>query len=167
MKRIQSAYKDLFTILSSTNPFLVPLAFVLAVLSGVLPPVFVLASERLMTDGLSIARGELAFSAIVPTMLVFIVSAVLPDLLNLLQQVYVEPQTELIFRSAYKGRMLQKLKKLRYEHYENKESREIIDKAYGRAETAALHLFPKYFCNALTATVATAGTLIIFLKIRW
>ena len=74
MKRIQSAYKDLFTILSSTNPFLVPLAFVLAVLSGVLPPVFVLASERLMTDGLSIARGELAFSAIVPTMLVFIVT---------------------------------------------------------------------------------------------
>ena len=41
------------------------------------------------------------------------------------------------------------------------------DKAYGRAETAALHLFPKYFCNALTATVATAGTLILFLKIRW
>ena len=142
MKRIQSAYKDLFTILSSTNPFLVPLAFALAVLSGVLPPVFVLASERLMTDGLSIARGELAFSAIVPTMLVFIVSAVLPDLLNLLQQVYVEPQTELIFRSAYKGRMLQKLKKLRYEHYENKDSREIIDKAYGRAETAC---FPKGF----------------------
>ena len=167
MNRIQSAYKDLFTILSSTNPFLVPLAFALAILSGVLPPVFVLASERLMTDGLSIARGELAFSAIVPTMLIFIVSAVLPDLLNLLQQVYVEPQTELIFRSAYKGRMLQKLKKLRYEHYENKESREIIDKAYGRAETAALHLFPKYFCNALTATVATAGTLILFLKIRW
>lgn len=167
MKRIQSAYKDLFTILSSTNPFLVPLAFALAVLSGVLPPVFVLASERLMTDGLSIARGELAFSAIVPTMLIFIVSAVLPDLLNLLQQVYVEPQTELIFRSAYKGRMLQKLKKLRYEHYENKDSREIIDKTYGRAETAALHLFPKYFCNALTATVATAGTLILFLKIRW
>ena len=51
MNRIQSAYKDLFTILSSTNPFLVPLAFVLAVLSGVLPPVFVLASERLMTLG--------------------------------------------------------------------------------------------------------------------
>ena len=147
MKRIQSAYKDLFTILSSTNPFLVPLAFVLAVLSGVLTPVFVLASERLMTDGLSIARGELTFSAIVPTMLVFIVSAVLPDLLNLLQQVYVEPQTELISRSAYKGRMLQKLKKLRYEHYENKDSREIIDKTYGRAETAALHLFPKYFCQ--------------------
>ena len=56
MHRIQSAYKDLFTILSSTNPFLVPLAFALAILSGVLPPVFVLASERLMTDGLSIAR---------------------------------------------------------------------------------------------------------------
>ena len=168
MKRIQSAYKDLFTILSSTNPFLVPLAFVLAVLSGVLPPVFVLASERLMTDGLSIARGELAFSAIVPTMLVFIVSAVLPDLLNLLQHgLCGTPARSLIFRSAYKGRMLQKLKKLRYEHYENKESREIIDKAYGRAETAALHLFPKYFCNALTATVATAGTLILFLKIRW
>lgn len=167
MKRIKSAYKDLFNILSSTNPFLVPLAFALAILSGVLPPVFVLASERLMTDGLSIARRELAFSAIVPAMVVFIVSAVLPDLLNLLQQVYVEPRTELIFRSAYKGRMLQKLKKLRYEHYENKESREIIDKAYGRAETAALHLFPKYFCNALTATVATAGTLILFLKIRW
>lgn len=51
MNRIQSAYKDLFTILSSTNPFLVPLAFALAILSGVLPPVFVLASERLMTDG--------------------------------------------------------------------------------------------------------------------
>ena len=87
MNRIQSAYKDLFTILSSTNPFLVPLAFALAILSGVFPPVFVLASERLMTDGLSIARRELAFSAIVPAMVVFLVSAVLPDLLNLLQQV--------------------------------------------------------------------------------
>ena len=155
MNRIQSAYKDLFTILSSTNPFLVPLAFALAILSGVLPPVFVLASERLMTDGLSIARGELAFSAIVPTMLIFIVSAVLPDLLNLLQQVYVEPQTELIFRSAYKGRMLQKLKKLRYEHYENKESRDHRQglRPGGNNGPAS---FPKYFCNALTATVATA-----------
>ena len=104
MKRIQSACKDLFTILSSTNPFLVPLAFGFAVLSGVLPPVFVLASERLMTDGLSIARGELAPSAIVPTMLVCIVRAVLPDLSNLLQQVYVESPDGVDFPVCLQGK---------------------------------------------------------------
>ena len=32
-------------------------AFALAVFSGVLPPFFVLASERLMMDGLSISRS--------------------------------------------------------------------------------------------------------------
>ena len=63
--------------------------------------------------------------------------------------------------------MLQKLKKMRYEHMESESSVEIIEKAYSRAEEAALHLFPNYYFRFLSSFVSVIGILYLFGSIRW
>jgi len=80
---------------------------------------------------------------------------------------YIDPASELILRTANRGKMLQKLKKMCCEHLENQAPVENIDKAYNRAEVAALHLFPKYMYNAISSSVAVIGILYLFGTVRW
>ena len=61
----------------------------------------------------------------------------------------------MILRTALRGKMLQKIKKLKYEHFETEQSVEIIDKAYNRAENSARHMFPLYVVRTLSAIIAS------------
>ncbi|MGB4004843.1 MAG: hypothetical protein WBK86_00470, partial [Halanaerobiales bacterium] len=63
--------------------------------------------------------------------------------------------------------MLQKIKKMKYEHFENEESMEIIDKAYHRAENSARHMFPMYVVNAISSLVASLGSLWYLYSVKW
>jgi len=106
------------------------------------------------------------FSAYMPYLILFVVCALLPQVFNMLLWTYIDPASELILRTANRGKMLQKLKKMCCEHLENQAPVENIDKAYDRAEVAALHLFPKYMYNAISSSVAVIGILYLFGTVR-
>ncbi|NLK74424.1 MAG: ABC transporter ATP-binding protein [Clostridiales bacterium] len=167
MKRIFKGYRELIGIIYRENPLIVILCIMVAVLSGAANPIFVWVNRQVLSLGTEVAAGRFAFSTYIPYLVLFVVCALLPQVLNMLLWTYIYPASQLILRTAYKGKMLQKLKKMRYEHLENQSSMEIIDKAYDRAEVAALHLFPKYMYNGLSSFVAVAGIIYLFGSVRW
>ena len=63
--------------------------------------------------------------------------------------------------------MLQKLGRAKYEHFENSQSVEIIDKATSRAMNSARHLYPMYLFNALSGAVASIGLLWQLGQAKW
>ena len=62
--------------------------------------------------------------------------------------------------------MLKKLKTMKYEHFENEASAEIIDKAYRRAENSARHLWPMYVFRVEAPLLQALVPAYIF-SIRW
>ena len=155
MKRIFIAYQELFSILFSQAPFLVIVTFVSAVLSGVTTPLLIWVNSRIFDLGLLTASGEIAFSSYIPYLILFVLLSLLPVLVgDLLSSSYIRPRCQLIFRTAYKGKMLQKLKTLRYEHLESPSSMEIIDKTYSRTENVLLTLFPTTVQQIISAGIA-------------
>jgi len=167
MKRLVLAYKDLIGIIFAQAPVMVILTFLFAIISGLLTPLGVFVNQRVFDGGLAVAAGDLPFSDFYIYLILFVVIALLPNLLGGYVWNYVENTSLLILRTAYKSRMLQKLKTMRYEHYESEASMEIIDKAYYRAENSARHLWPMYVNWWLTSVVASAGILYFIASIRW
>ncbi|MCL2056373.1 MAG: ABC transporter ATP-binding protein/permease [Oscillospiraceae bacterium] len=168
MKRIFRAYRELLGILFAESPFLVISVFVSAIITGAIVPVSIWVNSRIFNLGLSVASGEMPFARYIPYLVLFVVLIILPVIIgDLFIFSYAEPRSQLILRTAYKGKMLQKLKRLRYEHLESEASMEIVDKAYNRAENAARHMFPMYVNTTLSAIVATAGTLYLFFSVKW
>jgi len=166
VKRIYAAYRELLGILFSESPLVVIVVLAAAVVYGALTPFSTWVSANVFNGAVSVAQGA-AFSTLTPFLILFVVTALLPNLLVLLQWYYAEPRSQLILRTAYKGKMIEKLKKLRYEHLENEQSMEIIDKAYNRTENAARHLFPMYLFFSLSSVAATIGTLYLFASVKW
>jgi ATP-binding cassette subfamily B protein len=143
-------------------------AFIAAILCGVMTPLSVWTNTRVFNLGLDVAAGTLPFAAYIPYLVLFAVMALLPTLIdNFFIFGYISPRCQLILRTAYKGKMLRKLKKLRYEHFESDASMEIIDKAYNRTENAARLLFPMYVHYFLSSLIASTGMLYLFASVRW
>ncbi len=63
--------------------------------------------------------------------------------------------------------MLQKIKKMKYAHFEDERSVEIIEKAYNRSETSARHMFPMYVTWTLSSMIGAAGVIIYLAHVRW
>lgn len=167
MKRIFKAYQDLIGIIFRESPGIVFLTCACTVLYGMLTPFRIYVNQNVFDGGLAVANGQMAFSDYVLFLVLFIVTALLPEILDGVIYNFVEPRSLLILRTAYKARMLGKLKTMKYEHYENEASVEIIDKAYHRAESSARHLWPMYFYFRLAGLIASIGTLVYIASIRW
>lgn len=168
MKRLFIAYRDLLGILYRESKFLVISALAATVFMGFLSPFSVWVNREIFNQGLLVATGARAFTEYLPYIVLFVASALLPILVNdLYLYQYVELRSQLILRTAQKGRMLKKLKKMRYEHLESEASMEIIDKAYNRTESSSRHMFPLYFCTTLSAIIGTAGLLYQFAVVKW
>lgn len=167
MKRIFKAYKDLINIIFSESPWLVILTFLCTVISGILTPIGVYANQNVFDGGLAVARGDMAMEDYIVFLVLFVVTALLPQIIQGIIFQFVEPRSQLILKTAYKGRMLRKLGTMKYEHFENEESMEIIDKAYNRVENAARHLFPMYVYFRFSALIASIGILWYVCSIRW
>lgn len=161
------AYRYLLKILLRNAPAIVILVFGLAILSGLLTPFGVFVNSNLFNLSLEVAQNEVNFSALTPFLLLFVISALAPNLIDLFINGFAEARSQLVLRSAFRGEMLQKLKKMKYEHLENEASMEIIDKAYSRAENAARHLFPMYVFYAISSVVGAIGSLYILVSIKW
>ncbi|QOR36881.1 ABC transporter ATP-binding protein [Clostridium sp. 'deep sea'] len=171
MKRIFKAYSELLRILYSESPFVVISIFGSAIITGVVTPISVWVNSQILNLGLAVASGNLEFVSYVPYLILFVVLALLPVVVgDLFNSSYIRPRCELIIRTAYKGKMLQKLKKLRYEHLENEASMKIIDNVYRKdngAEEAASNMSRIYLRNLISSTIASIGILYIIASIKW
>ena len=167
MKRIFAAYKDLIGIIFAQAPFMVILTFFCTIVNGLLTPLGIFVNRHVFDDGLAVAKGEMTFANYFIYLVLFVVVAVVPVLTDGVIWNYVNPRSLLILRTAYRERMLKKLKTMKYEHFESEASAEIIDKAYNRAENSARHMWPMYVTWRFSALIASAGTLWYVLNIRW
>lgn len=166
MKRILCAIKDVFESIHQGRPGLIVMCFLAAVISGVISPLFVFANAKVLDLGVLVAQQKMPIEDYLVYLVLFCVCLFLPQFVNVLMG-YIEPASALVLRTSYKGKMLQKLKRMRYEHLESEKSVEIINKAYSRAEEAALHIFPSYFFRLTSSLLAAIGTLYIFASVRW
>ncbi len=167
MKRIFAAYKDLIGIIFEEAPLIVILTFICTIISGLLAPIGVYINQNVFDGGLAAARGEMAFSDYGIFLVLLVIANISPELISGIIFSYVQPRSLLILRTAYKTRMLKKLKTMKYEHFESENSSEIIDKAYNRAKRAASHLWPMYIYWRFAALIASIGTLWYVFNIRW
>ena len=167
MKRIFKAYKDLIGIIFAEAPVMVVITFVCTIVSGLLTPFGVYINQHVFDGGLAVARNEMTFSDYSVFLILFVVAAILPSIINGVVFNYVEPRSLLILRTAYKTRMLKKLRTMKYEHFESETSAEIIDKAYNRSENAARHLWPMYVSWRGAALIASIGILGYIFSIKW
>ncbi len=114
------------------------------------------------------AAGALTLERYVPYLVLFAACALVPTLISeVFIFGYAQPRSMLILRTAFRARMLHKLKKMRYEHLEAEESAEIIDKAYHRADQSARHMFPMYVFWSVSSLVQSVGLLWYFGSVRW
>lgn len=168
LKRLFKAYGQLIGVIFTQAPVMVILTFIVAILDGLMIPLSIYTNSHIFNDGLLVAQKIMPFRSYIPYIILFVVISILPSLIN---QVfiygYVERRSQLILRTAFRGKMLQKIKKMKYEHFENEASMEIIDKAYNRADNSSRHMFPMYVCWTLSSIVASAGTLWYLLSVRW
>ena len=143
------------------------MTFLATIIDGILVPISIYVNQNVFDGGLAVARGQLPMEDYIVFIALFVATALLPEILSGIIFQYVEPRSQLILKTAYKGRMLRKLKTLKYEHFENEESMESIDKAYNRVENAARHLFPMYVYFRFSGLIAGIGTLCYICGIRW
>ncbi|NLD87180.1 MAG: ABC transporter ATP-binding protein [Clostridiales bacterium] len=167
MKRIFIAYKDLLVIMFKESPFTVILCFICTVINGLLPPLAVYVNQNIFDGGLSVARGEMAFSDYTVFLVLLVVVTILPSVLEGIIFSYIEPRSQLMLKTTYKALMLEKLKTLKYEHFESEASSEIIDKAYNRAYNSVRHLWPMFVFWHLSSLISSIGTLYYVFSIRW
>jgi len=167
VRRVFGAYRDLIGIIWAEAPVMVVVTFALTVVNGLLTPLGVYVHQQVFDGGLQVARGEMAFSDYAVFLVLFVLLAILPTLIGGYVFTYVEKRSLLILRTAYKSRMLRKLKTMKYEHFESEASAEIIDKAYHRLETAVRHLWPMYVHWRGSALIAGLGSLAWVAGIKW
>ena len=169
LKRLFSAYGFLLGTLYQTAPVMVIMTFVAPVLLGVTQPQLTLyANSHIFNDGLLVAQGKMAFGQYSFLLVLFALTALLPPVVNdIFIGGYVQFRSLLILRSAFREKMLQKIKRMKYAHFEDEKSIEIIDKAYNRAENSARHMFPMYVTWTLSSMVGAAGVIVYLARVRW
>lgn len=168
MKKIFLAYKNLIGIIFEHAPIVVIMTFIIAIICGFLTPLSVFIDRHIFDDGLLVAKGAMMFSEYLPFLVILVVITVLkPILSELIIYGFIEPRALLILNTHYKGKMLKKLKTLKYEHMENSDDVEIIDKAFNRAVNSARHMFPMYVVNAIQSIIASIGILYMIASVKW
>ncbi|MDR0396762.1 MAG: ABC transporter ATP-binding protein/permease [Oscillospiraceae bacterium] len=168
MKRIYSVYRDLLGILFAEIPATVIAVMVFAILSGASRFLNVWVTAQVLDNAAYAAQGFITLSAFAPYLILFAALKIVPPLISdLYTFAHAEPKSLLVLRTAYKGRMLNKFKTMKYEHIESESGKEIIEKSFNDVEGAARHLFPMYVNWSLSSLVGAVGTLWLFASVRW
>jgi ATP-binding cassette subfamily B protein len=168
MKTLFRAYNRLMGILFKEAPLTVIMTILMSVVVGAIPPISLWVNQQMFDNGIGVAQGEISFANYTPILLIFLITNILPLFIkNIYINGYVRIRSQLIFLSSFKNKMLIKCKKLRYEHFENDESLEIIEKAYSRAEGSANAMFPGYISIFFSSIVSSVGFIIQLLNIKW
>lgn len=168
MKTLLKAYKRLMGILFKEAPMTVILTIFMSVVVGAIPPISLWVNQQIFDNGITVSQGKMSFATYTPILLLFLIINIFPLFIrNIYINGYVRLVSQLIFRSTFKSKMLQKCKRLKYEHFENDESLEIIEKTYERAEVSANSMFPGYISVFFSSTVSSFGFIIQLFNIKW
>ena len=166
-RKVLDTYKKLLSIIARRAPVMVAMTFVLAIVSGALIFASTLVNQRIVDDGLRVASGAMAFGDYFPWLALLVATMVLPPVIGLFIFSYITSRSQMILNTDYKGEMLKKLGRVKYEHFESSQSVEIIDKATSRAMNSARHLYPMYLFNMLSGAVASIGLLWQLGQAKW
>ena len=169
LKRLFSAYSFLLGTLYQTAPVMVVMTFGAAIVLGLIQtPLTLYVNSHIFNDGLLVVQGEMTFQQYAVILVLFALTALLPPVINdIFIGGYVQFRSLLILRSAFREKMLQKIKRMKYAHFEDEKSIEIIDKAYTQAEVSARHMFPMYVTWTLSSMVGAAGVILYLVRVRW
>jgi ATP-binding cassette subfamily B protein len=166
LKELFKHYKMLIGIIAKEALWMVVGTFAAAILSGLATTAVVFAGRHIFDDGLKVAAGTLTFGQYIPYIVLFLLASVIPDLVvNAYVYGHVQERSLLILRTTYRGKMLQKLKRLKYAHFENQDSIKIMDMAFDHAENSARHMFPMYVMWEISSLIASIGLLWQFAQI--
>jgi len=139
----------------------------MAFLLGVLPLVSMLINQMVFDTGLLVASGEPVLNELIWYLALFAFISIVPTAIYDYVYEYSSHKSQLVLRTAYKGKLLKKLKTLRYEHFEREDSMEIIDKAYNRTEGAAQHLWPMFAVSSISSIVGSVLLMTHFARVSW
>ncbi len=167
MLRITSAFKQVLVIIVKHRPFLALVCTISAMISGFLAPLAIWVNSQIIDLGLEVASHKLSFKNYIPYLILFGISLLMPQIITTIKTTYLEPATELIFSTSLKKYLIRQLEKMSYEHFENEQSLEIMDKTFNCLEESATHLFPNYFFRMIATTISLLGILFLFFDIRW
>ncbi len=167
MKRILNAIQELMGNVIKQSPLVFIVCTIAAIVNGFLSPFNVWINSKIIELGALVASNQMSFISYLPYLFILCISCLAPSILNTVFSVYITPTCEILIRTIYKGKMLKKLKRIKYEHMENVESLEIIQKAYTRSEEAAIHLFPNYYYRFFASVCTIVGMFYLFCSVRW
>ena len=167
-KKVLGTYRKLLKIIGRRAPVMVAMTFFLAIVYGAFTFISTYVNKRIIDDGILVATGGLPFADYIPMLIMFVAAKIIPPVIsNLCIYGYVEPRSQMILSTDYKGEILQKLSRVKYEHFENSESVKIMDKGISNAQNSARHMFPMYLFNGLSSVVAAAGLMYMLADARW
>ena len=168
MKKILMRYREIIGIIWSSSKFVVISAFLASVIAGLCIPFSISVNADILNRGIDLAQGTAEWSEYIPILLAFLIVNLLPTLVgDLFIFGYIEPRTLLILRTDFKASLLGKLETLDYAHFENSNSMEIIDKAFGVGENSARHMFPMYVNWLITSVISSIGILVLLFEVKW
>ncbi|MCL1936381.1 MAG: ABC transporter ATP-binding protein/permease [Defluviitaleaceae bacterium] len=168
MKKTIYAYTEILSIMYRVAPIFLIGVVLLSILQGVISFTTITVTANLLDKAINLSDTGYNVLSLLPDILLFatlLISA--PFIEAFYFNSYAIPKTNLIFRTSLREKLIKKLSKIKYEHLEDKNSLEIIDKTFSRIENAAKHLFPMYLQQNLSAIVFSIGTLVIFANVRW
>ena len=164
MKKIVFAYKEIFSLIWSLHPVFLITVILFAIVTGFLSFFSIQINAIIFNSILQLSYLQDIFLYL----LFFVLILIFPVLIKeVFLNGYAEPKVLLILRTSMKMKMIEKLKKINYEHLENKNSMEVIDKTFNRLENSAIQLFPNFFFTNVFTLIFSIGVLYIFFSIIW
>src|SRR5690554_5157637 len=122
LRVLMETYRYLLKILMQNAPFIVIFVFILSLISGLLAPFSVFVNSEILNAGLEIAAQQKEYATLLPLLGLFLFCALAPNLISMFIWGIAEPRSMLVLRSAFRSEMLQKLKRMKYEHLESEKS---------------------------------------------
>lgn len=168
MKKYIAFFKDIIRSIFDKDKSVVFMTLILSFICGITIPFSVWINSKIFDIGILVASGEAEFIHYVPYLILFVLIPIIQILAgDVFFNTYILAKCRLILRTSYKERLMEKLKKIRYECFEESKSIEIIHKVFNRIEDETLSLFPISVQRIILSGVVSFGILYIVFNIKW
>ena len=168
MKKYIAFFKDIIKSIFDKDKSVVFMTFVLSFISGITIPFAVWVNSKIFDIGILVASGEVEFIHYISYLILFVLIPVIQILAgDVFFNVYISAKCRLSLRTSYKERLMEKLKKIRYECFEESTSIEVIHKVFNRIEEETLSIFPISVQRMIFSSVVSFGLLYIIFNIKW
>lgn len=167
MKKAIKGYHSILRLVWNGKKSLVILCVAAALTSGLFDGYLIEVEKQILNKGIECAKQNYPFFKYIILLIKYVLFSLTIKIIYFLEETYIYPSSQLFFRTRVKGELIKKLNKIEYISFENPEKIEIIDKAFGRAEESALHVFPNYIYTCIQALLTISIILGHFVQVRW